>query len=342
MDLYMPERAFFEPASLEYPLGRKLYKSFSEAGIEILRLPAHGFSRHIPGNTAGEKYARSKKTLAVTIKKRTSLDVCRPSADFQFELTANCPGSCEYCYLQTTQGEKPFLRVYVNLEDIFDIIRKHISKEEGRITTFEVASMGDPLSLEHLTGSLAETVEFFGGQENARLRVVTKYNNVGTLLGIRHNGHTRFRFSVNSRYVIDNFEHNTASFEERLEAASEIISAGYPTGFVVAPIMVYEGWREQYAELFERLGSSIGNANSLEPVTFELIQHRFTAVSKRLTLERFPNTRLDLDEEKRTLKWGRFGRYKYVYPKDVSSDVKSFITGLINSNLPGSVIEYFT
>lgn len=342
MDLFMPEKVFFEPSSLKYPLGRKLYSIFSESGTEVLQIPSQSFSRHIQGNTGKEKYARAKRTLAVTIKKGASLEVCKPSADFQFELMANCPGSCEYCYLQTSQGQKPFLRVFVNLEEIFDTIERHISKEEGRITSFEVASMGDPLSLEHLTGSLAETVEFFGKLENARLRVVTKYSNVDTLSGIRHNGHTRFRFSINSRYVINNFEHNTASFEERLEAAKKIISAGYPTGFIVAPIMTYDGWREQYAELFDKLKSSIGNFKSKEPITFELIQYRFTAISKKLILERFPNTGLDLDESARALKWGRFGRYKYVYPKDVSSDMKSYITGLINDNFPGSRTEYFT
>lgn len=342
MDKYMPEQVFFEPSSLKYPLGRKLYKIFSEKGIEIHQVPSHGVSRHITGNTAREKYAKSKRTLAVTTKKAADLEVCKPSADFQFELVANCPGSCEYCYLQTTQGQKPFLRVFVNLEEIFDNIESHISREEGRITSFEVASMGDPLSLEHLTGSLAETVEFFGKLENARLRVVTKYSSVDTLTGIRHNGHTRFRFSMNSRYVINRFEHNTASFEERLEAASKIISAGYPAGFIVAPIMVYEGWKEEYAELFQKLRSSIGSLKSTEPLTFELIQHRFTAVSKKLILERFPNTALDLEESTRALKWGRFGRYKYVYPKEVSSDMKSLITNLIMESFPDSKIEYFT
>lgn len=342
MDLFIPERVFFEPSSLKYPLGSKLYRIFSESGTEIHQVSSQSFSRYIPGKSAKEKYSQSKRTLAVTTKKATSLEVCKPSADFQFELMANCPGSCEYCYLQTSQGQKPFLRVFVNLEEIFDTIERHISKEEGRITSFEVASMGDPLSLEHLTGSLAETVEFFGKLENARLRVVTKYSNVDTLSGIRHNGHTRFRFSINSRYVIDHFEHNTASFEERLEAAKKIISAGYPAGFIVAPIMVYEGWREQYADLFDKLKSSVGGLKSIEPLTFELIQYRFTAVSKKLILERFPNTGLDLDESARALKWGRFGRYKYIYPKEVSSDMKSFITTLINDNFPGSRTEYFT
>ncbi len=99
--------------------------------------------------------------------------------------------------------------------------------------------MGDPLSLEHITGSLARTIEFFSGLEKGRLRIVTKYNNVDTLIKLKHNGHTNFRISINSDYVIRNFEHNTGSLDERIEAITKLAYAGYPIGFVIAPIMVY-------------------------------------------------------------------------------------------------------
>lgn len=39
-----------------------------------------------------------------------------------------------------------------------------------------------------------------------RLRFVTKYQHVEPLLQLKHNGHTRIRFSVNADYVIKNFE----------------------------------------------------------------------------------------------------------------------------------------
>ena len=299
-------------------------------------------AKHIPGKTEKEKYAHSKRTLYVTVNKEKKLDVCKPSADYEFSLVSNCPGSCEYCYLQTTHGDKPYLKVFVNLEDIFDNIKFYTQSNPGKITTFEVASLGDPLGLEHLTGSLAKTITFFGGLENARLRVVTKYSNVDSLLNIPHNGHTRFRFSINSRYVIENFEHNTASFDERLEAASKIAGAGYPMGFVVAPIMIYEGWKEEYSELFEKLKQSLSEMPDSGPVTFELIQHRFTRTAKQHIIQRFPHTKLDLDEEGRELKWGPYGKFKFVYPKETATDMKEFIQSVIFKNFPEAEIIYFT
>lgn len=342
MRLFMPERVIFEPSSLNYPLGQELLEYFESKGIETIKTSLQNVNRSIPGDNEREKYARSKKTLVVTVKKSLRFDVCKPSADFEFSLVTNCPGSCEYCYLQTTQGYKPYLRTYVNLEDIFESIKKHIFKNNNLLTTFEVASSGDPLALEHITGSLGKTIEFIGELENARLRVVTKFDNVDSLLILNHNKHTRFRVSINSRHVIDNFEHNTANFDERILAASKLSDAGYPIGFIVAPIMIYDNWKNEYLELFDRLKQKVHAEKSGEAITFELIQHRFTTIAKKFILERFPGTKLDMDESTRALKWGKYGRFKYVYPKEAAAEIKEYISSLISQRFPDARIEYFT
>lgn len=342
MKLFYPERVFFEPSSLKYPLGQHLLNTFEEKGIEIIKAPIQKVLTSIPGKTENQKYARAKKTLVIATKKSMNLDVCKPSADFEFSLATNCPGNCEYCYLHTTQAFKPYLRTYVNLEDIFNTINKYISKKTDDITTFEVASAGDPLAIEHITGSLAKTIELFGSLDRGRLRVVTKFDNVDPLLTLKHNQHTRFRVSINSRYVIDTFEHNTANFSERIVAASKLAKAGYPIGFIVAPIMVYDNWKEEYKELFDLLKEKIDTGKSSSPVTFELIQHRFTSTAKNVILNRFPNTKLDMNEADRTLKWGMYGRFKYVYPKETANEIKEYISTMIKERFPQGHIEYFT
>lgn len=342
MKLFMPQRVIFEPSSLEYPLGKEIYEFFKNKPVEIIKATARNAARFIPGTSPAEKYANSKRTILITTNKINKLDVCKPSADYQFSLVSNCPGHCEYCYLQTTQGTKPYIKVFVNLQDIFKVIKDHIKKNEGRVTTFEVASLGDPLALEHITGSLAKTIEFFSGLEQGRLRVVTKHDNVDSLLTLKHNHHTHFRISINTNYIINNFEHNTGSLEERIGAIIKLANAGYPIGFIVAPIMLYENWKEDYESLFQKLKEYLGTGLSREKLTFELIQHRFTAVAKDLILQRFPKTKLDLDEGNRRLKWGRFGRYKYVYREEEAEEIKHFLTALILERFSEADIKYFT
>jgi spore photoproduct lyase len=152
MKLFSPDRVFFEPRYLDYPLGRKIYDYFEGTSTEIIKAPIQKISSIIPGTTEGQMYASSKKTLVVTNKKSLKFEVCKPSADFEFSLVTGCPASCEYCYLYTTQSSKPYLRTYVTLEEIFDSIKKHIVRNGNRLTTFEVASAGDPLAIEHMQG----------------------------------------------------------------------------------------------------------------------------------------------------------------------------------------------
>ncbi len=342
MKLFIPQLVIFEPSSLEYKLGKEIYNYLKTMSAEIVIAPARDAARFISGTSPAEKYANSKRTVLVTTNKSKTLDACRPSADYQFSLVSNCPGSCEYCYLQTTQGSKPYIKVYVNLEDIFDVIRDYINHNEGAVTTFEAASLGDPLALEHITGSLAKTIEFFSCLENGRLRVVTKYNTIDSLLNIKHNKHTQFRVSINSSYVVDRFEHNTGSLDERIEAVIKLADAGYPIGFIVAPIMVYDNWKKDYEELFDKLRERMAPELYRQELTFELIQHRFTSAAKELIVQRFPNTKLNMEEENRILKWGRFGRYKFVYPKEQAQNLKEYLSSLITARFPKAEIKYFT
>jgi spore photoproduct lyase len=265
---------------------------------------------------------------------------CRPSADYQFSLSSSCPANCEYCYLQTTQGEKPFMKIFLNVEEILEVIQGYIDENKPNITSFECASITDPIALEHLSGNLKKCIEYFGKSPSGRLRLVTKFDDVDDFLKLKHNKHTKFRFTLNSPYVISNFEHNTSSFHERIEAVKKIATAGYPIGFIIAPIMIYDNWREEYKDLFEKLKKALEDYN--EEISFELIQHRFTKAAKELITHRFKNTKLDLTEETRQLKWGPYGKFKYVYKKPDSEEIKNYISQQINNNFHNAIIEYFT
>lgn len=340
MKLFIPTRAFFEPGALDYPLGQQLHKEMVARKIPIKITPSHNRVVGIPGDTPQIAYREAKRTLVVGVKKSLTLDTCRPSADYQFALGTSCPGGCQYCYLATTLGRKPYVRVYVNLEEILDAVRRKIEKNLPNTTSFEAASTSDPLAVEHLTGSLRKTIDFFGGQDQGRLRVVTKFANVDSLLTADHQAHTRFRFSINSDHIIKLFEANTATLDERLTAAGKIARAGYPFGFIIAPLFIYENWREDYRLLLENLARHLGSGASQE-FSFELISHRFTARAKKIILERFPHTKLEMEESARKYKWGKYGYGKYLYPPEKLESLKDFFTSKISSIFPQAEVSYF-
>lgn len=237
-------------------------------------------------------------------------------------------------------GKKPYIRVYVNLEEIFEKIHETVQVNEPELTTFEASSTSDPLAVEHITGSLSKAILFFSKLKYARMRLVTKFAAVDPLLGLDHGKKTKFRFSLNSPEIVTKFEYNTASLDERFEAANKIIQSGYPSGFIIAPLFIYPGYQAGYAELFRRLSASLKIIP--DDLSFELITHRFTQSAKKIILERFPNTKLDLDETTRRRKFGKYGLVKYVYPEKNYLQLKEDILEAIKRYFPKAQIEYYT
>ena len=58
-------------------------------------------------------------------------------------------------------------------------------------------------------------------------------------------------------------------------------------------------------------------------LTAELITHRFTPGSKEVLLGWYPRTRLEMDEEVAHRKHGKFGAVKYVYPRELMTELRT-------------------
>jgi len=338
---FEPDYVFFEPRALDYPLGQTLYNRFKQMDIPIQMTTSHNQVRGIPGNNDLEKYRHAKRTLVVGVRKTLKFDPSLPSAEYALPLSTGCMGHCHYCYLQTTMGSKPYIRIYVNVDEILAAAEKYIKEREPKITRFEAACTSDPVGIEHIHGALKKSIEFMAKQPYGRLRFVTKYAHVDPLLDIEHGDHTFFRFSINADYVIKNFEPGTSSFLERIEAAGKVAEAGYHLGFIIAPVMYFEGWEEGYHDLLLRLKKELPK-NLKKRLYFELITHRYTKAAKKVILERYPKTKLDMDDEKRKVKWGRYGKYKYIYPDGIYHSLKDFMYQEIEAHFPDAMIEYFT
>ena len=339
--LFVPEQVFFEPTSLEYPLGRKLYRQMRDAGVPIRMTTSHNQVRGLSGQGDAEMYRMAKKTLVVGVKRSLQFESSKPSAEYAFPLATGCIAHCHYCYLNTNLGTKPYVRVYVNVDEILARAKQYMDERAPEVTRFEAACTSDPLAVEHLTGSLQKAIRFMAEQPLGRLRFVTKFHFVDSLLNIPHGGHTRIRFSLNADFVVKYFEPATSPLQQRIEAAEKVAQAGYPVGFILAPLYRFEGWQQQYVQLLEQLARRPMLRHHPD-VTFELIQHRFTSVAKSIILQRYPKTKLDMDEKMRKIKRGKYGRIKYVYRDEEAAELRHVLEEAIARCFPQARIEYFT
>jgi spore photoproduct lyase len=337
MKRFVPGRVIFEPSALEYPLGKRLYEHFREQRVEIHTTPSHNRVTGIPGKTPKEKYVQAKQSLVVGVRRTLKFSSCKPSAHYQLPLATSCPGFCEYCYLQTTLGPKPAVRVYVNIDEILQKAQEYIDERAPQITIFEGAATSDPVPVEYLTGSLRRSIEFFAGTELGRFRFVTKFDDVDSLLDIGHRGHTEVRFSLNTQTIIGQYERGTAPLMERIEAARKVSLAGYPLGFLLAPIIAYENWKEEYSQAIRDLASTLPSGSN---PSFELITHRFTKKAKANIEKVFPGSTLPMDEGDRQYKYGQFGYGKWVYPKETMDEIRDFFQSQLGRYFPQSEIKY--
>ncbi|PKM51772.1 MAG: spore photoproduct lyase [Firmicutes bacterium HGW-Firmicutes-7] len=338
--MFMPKRILFEKGSLDYEMAQKIYMKFKDKeSIEIIHLTSNQLKQHIPGEDLYAQYREGKKTLVVGTKKSLKFQSCKPSAHYQLPLVLGCMGQCQYCYLNTQLGDKPFIRVHVNIDDIFVQAQKYIDERLPEGTLFEGAATSDPVPVEPYTNSLEKTIRFFGDNENAKFRFVTKYNDIDTLLGLAHNGHTEIRFSINTDSVINQYEQFTASRDKRIEASIKVARAGYPTGFLIAPVFIYPNWKEEYRDLLLRLRSKIPS-DLVYPITFEVISHRYTTKAKNIIQQVFPDTTLPMLDEERKFKYGQFGYGKYVYPKESLEEIKQFFQKEIEELFNHKEVKY--
>ncbi len=160
-----------------------------------------------------------------------------------------CPYGCAYCYLAGTQGVwfSPTVKVFVNLPEILDQVDA-IARRLGRPTAFYLGKLQDGLALDRLTGYSQAIVPFFAEHPRARLTLLTKSADVGNLLGLDHGGHTILSWTLSPQAMVEAYEPNTPSLEERLLTMEACAEAGYPVRAVIMPILPVPDWETIYGE----------------------------------------------------------------------------------------------
>jgi spore photoproduct lyase len=352
--LWVPRHVQVTAAAAEQPHAAEILRRLEKAGVEDVRILPSNRLVGLNEGTEREVYARAKATMAVVVAPPSALkpQPIPPSADWRVDLARGCPAHCQYCYLAGSLQGPPVTRVHANLDDVLAPLATHVGRgsvtsgtvargHEG--TTFELSCYTDPLALEHLTGSLAEAVGRVGSGRygDASIRFTTKFDDVDELLTLDHGRRTRMRVSVNSTDVADRFEGGTATVPARIQALRRMAEAGYPVGLTVAPIMPLGDWRATYAALLDEVATAVAGVDDLD-LTVEAITHRFTDSSKEVLEGWYPRTKLEMDEGQRTRKRTKFGGSKYVYPREVMSELRAWFGDAVATRLPGAPLLYWT
>jgi spore photoproduct lyase len=165
-----------------------------------------------------------------------------------------CPYGCAYCYLAGTQGVRfsPTVKIFLNLPEILAGVDR-VARQLTEPTAFYLGKLQDGLALDPLTGYSRQIIPFFAEHPLARLTLLTKSADISNLSDIDHRGHSILSWTVNPPAVVEAFEQNTPSLEERIRAMQVCAHAGYPVRAVVMPIIPLAGWETIYGEFISDL-----------------------------------------------------------------------------------------
>jgi len=235
-----------------------------------------------------------------------------------FHIGQGCPLDCSYCILQAYFNE-PWLSVFINLWDqgLEELTVAWEELRPGQVLRIGTGEFTDSAALDPLTDLNRRLVVFFAQQDQSVLELKTKTTNIATLEGLDHRRRTIVAWSVNTPRIVATEEHRAPGLEERLAAASKVVSWGYPVAFHFDPIIYYPGAEEEYEAVARRLLETVSPSNI---VWISLGSLRYMPVLKDIALSRFPYTKIfseefvvGLDGKRRYFRDLRVSLYRRLY-----------------------------
>lgn len=326
------EKVFFEPAALDYELGKQLQENYKQ--LPWIPIENHNNIPELRENE-NKEFAKMKQYLIIGTRKTHKYTPNHKVSDFLVPYTSSgCSAMCLYCYLVCNYNKCSYLRLFVNREQMMNRLIKTSLKSEKELV-FEIGSNSD-LVLEHaITQNLSWTIETFSKAEKGYLTFPTKFDMVAPLLSLNHRGRIIFRMSVNPQEIIRIAEFGTSPLSSRINALNSMSDAGYQVGLLIAPVIFTENWKVLYCELIEQLADQL-TEKTKSKLFIEIIFMTYSFVHRAINEEAFPNA---VDLYDKALMTGR-GRGKYWYRENVRAEGEQFFRELLSQKLNGIPILY--
>ncbi|RYE05854.1 MAG: lyase [Rickettsiaceae bacterium] len=174
-----------------------------------------------------------------------------------------CAGGCRnsYCYVMRYNYES--LYINQNIDQILHIVEKHIAnlpekianQTDAKYWTYDIGCSTD-VCLHWKHTDWLKIFNFFKKNTRAKATFATKYVNF-KLLEFNPDQKIRIRFSLMPAAMSNILEPKTSAIIERIKAINIFIESGYEVHLNFSPIVAYEGWLTDYAELFETIDNNI-------------------------------------------------------------------------------------
>jgi len=169
------------------------------------------------------------------------------------------------CYVPRRKGFANPITTFVNIEQITTHLKRHIAKQGPKPTpdqadpslwVYEIGTNSDCSVDALVSDNVRDLVTLFREQHTAKVTFATKFVNPD-LLNYDPQGKTRIRFSVMPQRIAKVVDIRTSKIADRVGAINDFVRAGYEVHVNFAPVIYYEGWQADYAELMTLIDDTL-------------------------------------------------------------------------------------
>jgi spore photoproduct lyase family protein len=273
------ERIYLEPAVETYTRGQEILAKYPDA--ERHYVESHWKIPSLHGNEGNaEDWLRIKRSsLVLGVKKGLTMRPNGRSAHFIAPSTSNgCAMACAYCYVPRRKGYANPISIFVNIEEACAAIERHAGRQgilsapdqiDTRHWVYDIGENGDFSVDASICDNVRDIVGLFRRLPNAKGSFASKYVN-RDLLSYDPRGKTRIRFSLMPEKIAKVVDVRTSPIAERIAAVNDFVRAGYEVHLNFSPVIVYEGWEQDYQPLFEQINDTL-STEAKEQVRAEII-----------------------------------------------------------------------
>jgi spore photoproduct lyase family protein len=260
---------YAEPEARDSERGRQVIGRFPDA--EVIEVASHWQIPELHGNEGNvDRWVRVKtETLVLGIKKSLSARPNGRSSDFIAPSTANgCAMACAYCYVPRRKGFANPITVFTNIDRITRYLRGHVGRQgvkpepdqiDPHAWVYDIGENSDCSVDALVSDNVADLVATFRDLPTAKASFATKFVN-RQLLDLDPQGRTRIRFSLMPEPDSKLLDIRTSPIGERIGAIDDFVAAGYEVHLNLSPVVLRDGWRDDWAQLLRRLDDELGPA----------------------------------------------------------------------------------
>ena len=340
---------YHEPGIEQFPRALQILERFPEA--QRIEVPSHQEIPGLYGNEgAVEDWVRNKReVLVLGVKKSLSARPNGRSSDFIATSTSNgCAMACSYCYVPRRKGFANPITTFVNIEQIVRYLGRHAGRQGVKTEpnqcdpvdwVYDIGENGDCSADALVSDNVRDLVDLFGDLPNAKASFATKLVN-RDLLDYDPRGGTRVRFSLMPQGVAKVTDLRTSPIAERIAAINDFVEAGYEVHLNLSPVIVREGWLEEWAALFDQVDAALSDA-ARRQLACEIIFLTHNAGLHEVNLGWHPKAedllwRPELQEAKRS----QSGQLNVRYRARDKHRYVAQLTELLGSRLPFCRVRY--